>query len=387
MAERFDVFTTKKWKMDDNDNLIIDATPTKAGVFFYLDRTGKKVGELRHPDDVFSRETLDSLNNVPYTTQDNHVSLFTPKTTRGKAYGVTLNDARQDGEMTACKIKVWDESEQNSILGGGSLELSNGYRCDVIDESGTFNGVKFDKRQKNIRYNHVARVQKARGGENCRFRLDSADSGITGIEAERLDSGGTQNHSKGDEMGDKTKVIQFELPVRESGEFRLDAQEFEIDESQKGTIDSMKKRETKLFSALKKANTSLTEQSVKFDALKSENETLAKNAEGTFPKEHFDQELKTFVGLHKIADSLKVKDYVNLSPTDLGRVVCKASGMYNDEKLDSDAEYLKYSIVHLQEGHTQDVMKSRKNLESSGGTFKYDNADDDLSGESDLERA
>lgn len=385
MAERFDVFTTKKWKMDSNENLIIDATPTKAGVFFYLDRAGKKVGELRHPDDVFSRETLDSLNNVPYTTQDNHVSLFTPKTTTGKAFGVTLNDARQDGDMTACKIKVWDEKEQNSILGGGSLELSNGYRCDVIDESGTFNGVAFDKRQKNIRYNHVARVQKARGGESCRFRLDSADSAISGVEAERLDSGETQEQSIGDNMAEKTKVFQKELPLRKSGDFRLDAQEFEVDEAHKPKFDQVNVREGKLFAEIERLNTEATKTSVKMDSLEKEKETLVNNSEGTIPKEKFDAAVKTGIQLNSMAEQFKIEGYQKMDQSDLGKAVVKASGMFNDAKLDS-AEYVQFAIEHLQEDHTKKVLKSRENL-NKGNVFKIDNSDDELTGKSALESA
>lgn len=383
MVERFDIFTAKKPEFDSNRNLIINATPTRAGVFFYLDQSGNKVGELRHPDDVFSKDTLDSLNSIPYTTQENHVSLFTPEDTTGKAYGVTLNNARQDGNMTALDIKVWDKKEQDSILGGDSLELSVGYRCDVVDESGTFDGIAYEKRQINIRGNHIARVKKARGGESCRFRLDSQDSRISGIEADRLHpSGETQNHSKGETMSEKTKVIQRELPLRESGKFKLDAQDIEIDEAQKSIIETFLGRENKLFTALKDSNTELTQKSVKMDSLTAENKTLVKNAENSIPSEKMDQEIDKRVNLYKMADESKIKDYKSMSIKDLSKQIVKQSGLFNDEKLDSD-EYVNFALEHMQDDHTQKVLKSRKNLTLHKG-IKFD---DPGSGESQLEKA
>lgn len=386
MASRFDVTTTKKWKMDSTKKrLIVEATPTRSGIFLYRNDQGETVRELRHPDEVFSDKTMESLNGIIYTTQKNHVSLMTPENVRERTYGFTLQNAKRVDNHSQIDIKVTDGSEIKAIMGGESLELSNGYSCDVIQESGTFEGEKYDAKQTNIIYDHVARVEKARGGESCRIRLDS-DCAISGIEAGRLDSG--NNQSTGEEMTEKIKVIQKELPLRESGEFRLDAQEINFDEAQKGVIDTFSDREGKLFSALQVANTSLTEQSVKMDAMKSENETLVKNSEGSFSKEHFDSELQAFVGLHKIGESLKVKDYAKLSPSELGKAVCKASGMYNSEKLDSDPKYLKYSVIHIQEDHTQKVLKSRQNLDNSGSfDTHFDTADNDLAGESELEMA
>lgn len=391
MAERFDIFTTKKWKMDSNDNLIVEATPTRSGIFKYHDGKGGIVRELRHPDDVFSQETLDSLNQVPYSVQKNHISLFTPKDTRGKAYGVTFGKAtRTDNNETASKIKIWDDSEIKSVTKGNeSLELSCGYKCNFYKNedgsllSGKFDGEDYDVRQKDIRYNHVCRVEKARGGESCRIRLDSADSAICGIEAERLDSGETQNHSPGDNMSEKTKVIhQRELPLRESGKFRLDAQEIKIDEDQKDIIDTIVARENKLFTALTTANTALVEQSVKMDSLTAENKTLVKNAENSIPAERMDQEIEKRTNLYKMAEESKIKDFKTMSIKDLSKKIVEQSKMFDDAKLDSD-EYVNFALEYMQSDHAKKVLKSRANLENSP-SIKFD---EDADGESALEAA
>jgi hypothetical protein len=383
MVERFDVTTTKKWKLDARGRLIVEATPTRSGIFKYIYPDGSTVRELRHPDDVFSKETMDSLEVIPYTIQENHTSLMTPEDVREKTYGTTMAGAKRIDNLAKIDIKINDGKEIKAVMKGESLELSNGYTCDVIKESGTFDGEEYDVRQKNIIYDHVARVKKARGGGDCRIRLDSADSAICGIEAERLDSSGeTKNHPTGESMGEPTKVIQRELPSRESGEFKLDAQDIEIDESNKGVIDTFVARENKLFTALATANTSLVEQSVKMDKMESENKALIKSAENSVPSEKMDQEIEKRTNLYAMAEEAKIKDYKNLSIKDLSKQIVEQSGLFNKEKLDS-VEYVDFAIEHMQEDHTKKVLKSRKNLTLHKG-IKFD---DGNKGESALEQA
>ena len=131
MVSRFDVFTVNAPKRDANDFLVVDSTPTRAGIFVYHEPDGlgglKQVKELRPPDEVFSRETMDSLNGVPYTTQENHVSLFTPKDASRKTFGFTLQDSERVDEHTRVSIKVLDQKEIDAIEGKNGLELSAGY--------------------------------------------------------------------------------------------------------------------------------------------------------------------------------------------------------------------------------------------------------------------
>jgi uncharacterized protein len=56
----------------------------------------------------------------------------------------------------------------------GKRQLSCGYRCDVVQEAGTFNGISYTHRQTNIRYNHTAIVQNGRAGAVAQIRLDGA---------------------------------------------------------------------------------------------------------------------------------------------------------------------------------------------------------------------
>jgi hypothetical protein len=55
----------------------------------------------------------------------------------------------------------------------GKRELSCGYACDLIRKDGVFNGQQYTHMQTNIRYNHVAVVDRARAGEGIGLNMDS----------------------------------------------------------------------------------------------------------------------------------------------------------------------------------------------------------------------
>lgn len=367
MANRFDISTTKTWKLDDNDNLVADITPTRAGIFIYHDGKGGTVRELRHPDDVFSKETLDSLNHVPYSVQKNHIRLFTPKDTTGKAYGVTLDGAiRNDNNETASKVKIWDESEIEAVFSGGSLELSCGYKCDYYKEpdgsvtSGIWEGQHYDARQRNIKYNHVCRVEKARGGETCRIHLDS-DSAISGVDAERL--GKTSQQEKA--MAEKIKV--FTLSEIESGDMHLDALDIEIDESKSPMIEKVIAREGSLLKHIQKLDSDMAEKEVAMAALKTENASLVKVSEGSISKEKLDQEVQKVVDLNTLCVKFGVEKFEDMTIAQKTDAAIEKSGLFGDMKFDSD-DKKSFAIEHMSTEHAHKVFKSKENLDNSGKT-------------------
>ncbi len=353
--------------MDKRNRLIVEATPTRAGIFTYYEPDGqggvKKVRELRHPDDVFSRETMDSLEVIPYTTQANHVSLMTPEDVTGKTYGTTMSGAKRVDDHADIKIKINDGKEIKAIMGGKSLELSNGYECDIVKESGEYNGERYDQRQTNIVYDHVARVEKARGGDSCRIRLDSQNA-ISGIEAERLDHG--DNSHIEEKMTEKAKqvILQKDLPARASGDFRLDADSVEIPQEQASLITNMLGREQKLFSALEKSNSENTAQQVKLDVSDKKVQDLEKRVENSVPAERMDAAIQERLDIWDLAKDYGIKDFKGMSVKDLKKKVVEESKIFNTEKLDSE-EYVNFACEHLADEHTKNISRSRKNLENS----------------------
>ena len=62
---RFDAAKASKTKINDNGYLETDAIITRTGVFVYKNADGSTNRELRHPDDVFKADSLETLKMIP----------------------------------------------------------------------------------------------------------------------------------------------------------------------------------------------------------------------------------------------------------------------------------------------------------------------------------
>ncbi len=377
MANRFDVFSVNVPKKDANGFLVVDSTPTRAGVFMYKDSLGNEWGELRHPDDVFSKEALDSLNGIPYTTQENHVSLFTPKDSRNKTFGFTLNNAERVENHARVSIKIIDGGEIEAIEGKKNLELSGGYRCDVINESGKYDGLDYQKRQKNIRNNHVARLKdgNARGGDTCRIRLDS-DSAICGIEADRIDSDKVSDNLNGESI---MKMIQRKLQKCKIGDFRLDADSIEFPAEHEGVVNQLEKREGTLISAVEERQEridSLTTESTKsqaqIDILTAENKDLKEANKNSIPSDKLDSAVRERSKYLSYAKDYKLDSADAMTNDDILRGIVKASKKVKDEAKLDDMTYTTAVFDMLDHEHEKKKIAAKENLDNHKVDAKED---------------
>lgn len=386
MANRFDIFTAKAVRRKDNNGfLIVNATPTRSGIFTYYesDRKGgfTKVRELRHPDEVFRQETLDSMNGILYTVQKNHTSLINPNDARNKAYGFTLADARRVDNHSAVSIKVIDGPEIEAIEtaeeNGNSLELSNGYTCDVIKEPGEFEGEKYDARQVKILYNHIARVDSARGGKSCRIRLDSNVIGaVSGVEADRIDSEDVSVKPNGESI---MKMIQRELPKVVVGDFRLDADEVEFPDEYKGVVDQFKKREKSLINELEgvtekldKADEAVTEHKAKFDVMEKESKELKAANEASIPRSDLKIHIKERSKYLNYATQYKLDGAEDMENDDIIKGICLLADKVADKTELDKPEYAKIVFDMLDHEYEKKKLDSKDNLKNHSVDLKSD---------------
>jgi uncharacterized protein len=162
-------------RRDGAGNLIVpDAVVARSGIYDYAGfELGKpemrRVRVFRPPDEVFNRDTMRSLAGVPVTIR--HPSeLVDTKNWREHAKGETSSDdIVRDGEAVKVPFIVRDEAAIADIE-DGLHELSPGYTA-VIDWTAgeTEQGEAYDAVARNIRYNHLAIVDRARGGSSCRI--------------------------------------------------------------------------------------------------------------------------------------------------------------------------------------------------------------------------
>lgn len=145
---------------------------TRVGIFEYRDPvSGKVTRELRSPKEVFNEDSLDSLRLVPITLGHPSGGLDA-KRARKESRGSVGEHVVQDGEFVAATIGIHDERLVEVIESGEMRELSCGYSCKVDHTPGEYNGEQYDAVQTEIRYNHVALVERGRAGPEVVVRMD-----------------------------------------------------------------------------------------------------------------------------------------------------------------------------------------------------------------------
>lgn len=127
----------------------------------------------RPEDEVFSQDALASLTHKPLTN-DHPSEPVTADNWKKYAVGQVGDEAVRDGEAVRVPMVLMDKAMIQQVQ-DGKRQLSVGYTCDIIDEAGTApDGSAYDAVQRNIRGNHIAIVQDARGGP----RLAIGDAGV-----------------------------------------------------------------------------------------------------------------------------------------------------------------------------------------------------------------
>jgi hypothetical protein len=214
---RIDTFPVPKVQKTDQGFLEGEVVASRTGIFNYYDADGKCRKELRHPDDVLKEDSLKTLKMIPVT--DDHPQEFVDVNNASALQkGFTGESYRtdEDGNIVV-RIKVTDSGLINKILSGRKTELSLGYSVALKKDEGTYKGERYDYRQTDIVYNHLAVVEMGRAGRNARFRLDSKK---TCELAETRYNNDNFKSIEGINMSDTEKKLDHEVEVQKA---RFDA--------------------------------------------------------------------------------------------------------------------------------------------------------------------
>ena len=176
------------------------ANLTRTGIFTYSetgeDGKTRMIRQLRLAEEVFSEETVASLSGLPLT--NNHPSeLISPDNASDYIVGMTSDQPKrifapihntdsEEEEYVQQRMTVFDGPTIKDIRTGRKREISLGYTCNLDYEKGTYKGQPYDAIQRNIRYNHVSLVNKARGGPNCKILLDGVEVNFDGESNEQI---------------------------------------------------------------------------------------------------------------------------------------------------------------------------------------------------------
>lgn len=151
--------------------LRVDAPITRLGVLQYRNADGTPRGELRHPDDWNDFVALASkpiTNDHPPPRKSDGLQLVDAKNAKQLAIGWTGDSVRADGPLLRSLLMITDAAGVAAVQ-RGRRGTSTGVVVDLKQESGEYEGLRYEYRQTNPRLNHVAIVDAPRAGTMIRL--------------------------------------------------------------------------------------------------------------------------------------------------------------------------------------------------------------------------
>ncbi|MBN7804899.1 DUF2213 domain-containing protein [Agrobacterium rosae] len=187
---------------------VISARVARAGnVQLYLGSelgmNDKAVVRVYRPEnEVFKKDAIASYAGVPVTI-DHPKNGVNAATWKDLAVGEVGDDVLRDGEFVRVPMMLRDAKAVKAVE-DGKRELSMGYSAEIKFADGTTpSGEAFDAIMSDFKMNHVAIVDKARGGEELRIG-DSAKWGASPFEDK---SGLAPITMEKDNMSDTLKTV------------------------------------------------------------------------------------------------------------------------------------------------------------------------------------
>lgn len=227
MSYRIDVSKIDGPTVDVNGFLVARAKFTRTGVFPYLTYDGSISYELRHPEDVFDADSLASAQSQVITNDHPPQMLYSDNC---KEHGVGFTGDKIDvvgNRFIEGSIKITDEKAINDVMQGGKKELSEGYRCDVIEEAGIYEGIQYNKRQKNIRYNHLSLVWEGRAGPEVSIKTDGVDKDFAVMKMDAENKSCKQDRLKVQSSEAQNEILEKTMAAK----IKIDSVEFEVTET------------------------------------------------------------------------------------------------------------------------------------------------------------
>lgn len=217
------MLTPSKRIRDVNGWLEVRDNPiSKVGVFPYL---GREIGapepdrlyqvyrpaeELSHPECIASFKLLPFVDEHTFLGSEEQGG--TPAERKG-VQGMIGESVYFDPPYLRGNIKIISEAAK-TLIEGGKIELSPGYRCRYDFTPGVFEGQAYDAVQRTIRGNHLALVKEGRTGpdvavqDHMTFTIDSAE--LIPMAENTPESGGGDNSAQIKALIDQLKPLLAE---------------------------------------------------------------------------------------------------------------------------------------------------------------------------------
>ena len=172
---------------DENGYLVIkDNKIAKAGVFDYL---GREISDSLPETEVYKvyrpweelEKSAKDFEGMP--VKFGHEWVQPEK--RDIKIGAVSGEVKLEEPYLVADIKIYDKGAIEEITNKGIVDLSPGYKAYYKKEAGEYNGEKYEFKQEDIKYNHLAIVENGRSGKEVRIAdehywkgLDSSPKGL-----------------------------------------------------------------------------------------------------------------------------------------------------------------------------------------------------------------
>ena len=169
----YDTIRPRGLRKTDDGYLVGRARVARTGLQLYLgDEVGRPdmpvVRVYRPPEAVFDKASMATYAGKPLT-DDHPPGGVNAATWKDKAVGQLGANVARDGEFIDVDLSLMDASMIKKV-DAGKAELSAGYDATLVWEAGiSDSGEEYDARVENLRINHVAVVDRARGGSSLRL--------------------------------------------------------------------------------------------------------------------------------------------------------------------------------------------------------------------------
>lgn len=142
----------------------------------------------RDESEVFSKESIASYAYKPIT--NGHPPIFVDsKNWKDYSIGQIGGEILRDGEFVRVPICLMDDAAIE-VMKSGRKELSMGYEAELCFEEGEYNGEHYDAVQKNLRMNHLALCDQARGGPELKIGDKKVEKKMSDVKLKTMKIGG-----------------------------------------------------------------------------------------------------------------------------------------------------------------------------------------------------
>jgi hypothetical protein len=196
--------------------LFLEGFAARPGIYLYRNEDGSIRRELVPRSRLWDERSIVSLGRAPLTLE--HPPVFvTDENVQQFGVGDVGDEVIEGpGGFVRVRMAVRTRAAKDAIA-SGKVQLSPGYIAEIDGTPGVDPEFgEYDAVQVSREYNHLAIVDQARGGEDCRVRVDSLDWTISEADMKKkVDAAHTEPPMKDAEMAAEGEM-QAEEPMKDA---------------------------------------------------------------------------------------------------------------------------------------------------------------------------